>query len=121
MWRMPGVGRQVSQRQDTPPGTEGEPGRAMDGQEVEEDRVTRLQGEPADVERSRVCVDVGQFGQTPLGDLARLLGQERARHQPRAAVRARQQFQAAAPGHWVHRDPGADTVAMLRAALGRGD
>ena len=109
---VPNVSRQVPQRQDAPPGTEGESRRPVDGQEVEEDRVTRLQGEPADVVRARVRVDVGQFGQAPLGEPARLLGQERARHQPRAAVRARQQFQAAALRHRVHRDPGADAVAV---------
>ena len=65
-----------------------------------------------DAERPGVGVDVGQLGQAPLGEPARLLGQERAGHQPRAAVRAGHQFQAAALGHRVHRDPGADPVAV---------
>jgi hypothetical protein len=47
--RVPGVGGQVPQRQDAPPGPVGEAGCTVHGQEVEEDRVAGLQGEPANV------------------------------------------------------------------------
>jgi hypothetical protein len=124
---VPGVGGQVPQRQDAPAGRVGEAGRAVHGQEVEEDRVAGLQGEPADIESAGAGVDVGQFGQAPLREPARLPGQERPRHQPRAAVRAGHHLQAAAFGHRVNGDPGADAVPvhvvvrlvlMPRGALG---
>ena len=54
----------------------------------------------------------GSSALAPLGEPARLPGQERPRHQPRAAVRAGCQFQAAAFGDRVSRDPGADAVPV---------
>ena len=110
--RVPGVRGQVAQRQDPPAARVREPGGAVHGQEVEEDGVARPQAEPADVERGRVGVDVGQLGQAALGEPAGLLLQEGARHQPRAAVRARHQLQAPVLGHRVHRDPRADAPAV---------
>jgi hypothetical protein len=69
---VPGVVGQVLQRQDpaTLPRVR-EIGRAVYGQEVEEDGVAGCQGEPADVERARVGVDVGQLGQAALREPAR--------------------------------------------------
>jgi hypothetical protein len=109
---VPGIVGQVPQRQDPPPGRIREPGRAVHGQEVEEDGVARLQPEPPDVERGRVTGNVGQLGQAARRKPASLLPQERPGHQPRAPVRAGHQLQAPALGHRVHRDPGADPVPV---------
>ena len=84
----------------------------MHRQEVEEDRVARLQLEAADVEGVPVGLDVRQFGEAPVREPLRLPGQECPRHEPGPAVRAGQQFQAAGRGHRIHRYPSADAVPV---------
>jgi hypothetical protein len=70
---VPGLRRQVTQRQDPPTARMGKPRGAVRGQEVEEDGVARPQVEPPDIEAMGVGVDVGQFGQAALGEPAGLL------------------------------------------------
>jgi hypothetical protein len=66
--RVPGVGGQVPQRQDAPAGRVAEAGRAVHGQEVEEDRVAGLQGEPADIERAGSASMSGSSATLPSGN-----------------------------------------------------
>lgn len=96
--RMPGARGQVTQRENSPSAAEREARRAMHAEEIEEDGIARLQVEPADVERIPVSLDVGNLGQAALGKPLGLPQQEGARQQPRPAVRAGDDLQAASGG-----------------------
>ena len=83
---VPGIIGEVAQRQDASPSLEGEPRRAVHGEEVEEDGVTGLHLGGPDVEGVAVGLDVRQLVEGALGEPLGFAVEEGARQGRRCVV-----------------------------------